>query len=261
MIGAFITVLNVPIYYVESGSGPAILYIHGNTGSSYWYSKVMDIPGFRTIALDMPNFGRSGRIDEAAAPDTSDLDLYADYVAGFIEKLGLDKPLVVAHSLGGGVAISLASRRPELSRAMILVDSAAPSGLQTPEDRYPLIEMMRTTRTVLKAALGSVVPALTDPDFLEKAVDEALLMNPASFTGNARALTRFDYRGKCSGYTAPVLVVWGRKDIVVTEAMMRETVEAFPNAEPEIVGHVGHSPMAEDPEYFVKLVAGFAARH
>ena len=91
MMSAFITVLNVPLYYVEAGTGPVILYIHGNTGSSFWYSKVMDIPGYRTIALDMPNFGRSGRIDESAAPGASDLDLYADHVAGFIRAIGTEK--------------------------------------------------------------------------------------------------------------------------------------------------------------------------
>jgi branched-chain amino acid transport system permease protein len=260
MLSAFITVLNVPLYYVEAGAGPVILYIHGNTGSSFWYSKVMDMPGYRTIALDMPNFGRSGRIDADAAPEASDLDLYADYVAGFIRALGLGKVLVVAHSLGGGVAISLAARYPDLSRGMILVDSAAPSGLRTLEDRYPLIEMMRTMRPVLKAALGSVVPTLADPAFLEGAVDEALLMNPASFAGNARALTRFDYRGRCSGYTAPVLVLRGAKDIVITGDMARETVEAFPNASFESLDHVGHSPMAEDPEGFASIVSGFAGR-
>ena len=143
---------------------------------------------------------------------------------------------------------------------MVLVDSASPSGLKTPEDRYPLIEMMRTMRPVLKAALGSVVPTLRDPDFLEKAVDEALLMNPASFAGNARALTRFDYRGRCSRYAAPVLVIRGGKDIIITEEMARETVAAFPNASFAGIDHAGHSPMVEDPELFVHMVAGFAGR-
>ena len=47
------------ISYVEEGQGKPLLYIHGNTGSKTWFSRVMLVPGYRTIAVDMPNFGRS----------------------------------------------------------------------------------------------------------------------------------------------------------------------------------------------------------
>jgi branched-chain amino acid transport system permease protein len=260
MASAIVSILGVPLYYVESGSGPAILYIHGNTGSSLWFSRVMYIPGYRTIALDMPNFGRSGRLDPSQAPDASDIHLYADYVAAFIDQLGLEKPLVVAHSLGGAVAMSMAGRYPERIGALMLVDSSAPTGLQTPEDRHPLIEMMRTNPAILKAALASVVPALQDPEFLDELVADALLMNPASFIGNAKALTRFDCTSLCPNYQGPVMVMRGAKDVITTEAMAEATVAAFPGAELVSLQNIGHSPMVEDSAGFLGHVAGFAMR-
>lgn len=260
MASAIMSVLGVPLYYVESGSGPTILYIHGNTGSSLWYSRVMDIPGYRTISLDMPNFGRSGRLDPTLVPDASDLHLYADYVAAFIGQLGLEKPLVVAHSLGGAVAMSLVGRYPERVGALMLVDSSAPTGLQTPEDRHPLIEMMRTNPAILKSALAAVVPTLQDPEFLDALVADAQLMNPASFIGNAKALTRFDGTELCASYHGPVMVVRGTRDVIITDAMAEATVAAFPGAEFVSLENIGHSPMVEDPAGFLAHVAGFAMR-
>lgn len=254
MNGFSILVDGLSLFYVAVGAGLPVLYLHGNLGSAAWYSKVMEIPGCRTVAVELPNFGRS-----APLPGEADLDRYADVLAGFIEAAGPDRPLLVAHSLGGGVAISLASRRPELLRGLLLVDSAAPSGLKTPVERHPAIEAMRANPQILAMALKAVVPTLADEAFFGELVEDAKLMAAPAWIGNAEALSRFDYAGRIGAFKGPVLVLWGRKDLVVTEAMARETAAAFPGARLEIWEHVGHSPMAEDPESFKRLVAGFAA--
>jgi branched-chain amino acid transport system permease protein len=212
----------------------------------------MDIPGCRTVAPDLPNFGRSG-----ALPGEIDLDRYADVLALFIEAVGLDRPIVVAHSLGGAVAQSLAARRPETMRALVLVDSAAPSGLKTPEERYPLIETMRTNPQVLSAALKAVVPSLKDEALFAALAEDASLMAAPAWEGNARALARFSCSGRLGAFGKPVLVVWGRKDVIVTEAMARETVAAFPNARLEILEDVGHSPPVEAPALFSAILSRF----
>jgi branched-chain amino acid transport system permease protein len=240
------------IFYVEHGSGLEVVLVHGNTGSSRWFERVMDLRGCKTVALDMPNFGRS-----SALPGEPDIDRYADAVAAFLGVRKIEKTIVVGHSLGGAVAISLAVRHPKLLRGLVLVDSTSPSGLRTPEDRYPVIESMRTNRDLLSAALSVVVPTLKDKDFFEALVDDAALMAPPAWIGNARALSRFDYRGKCDAFTAPVLVMWGRKDVIVTEAMARETAQAFPGASLVILDDVGHSVVAEDPQGFVRLLSRF----
>jgi len=148
-------------------------------------------------------------------------------------------------------------RRATLIRGLVLVDSAAPSGLVTPPDRHPLIEMMRMNRGVLAQALSAVVPTLRDEVFFEALVEDATKMAAPAWIGNARALGAFDYTGRCGAFPAPVLVVWGRRDVIVTEAMARETVQAFPHGRLEILERVGHSAMVEDPRGFVSTVSGF----
>ncbi len=249
-----VTVHGKRILYRESGAGYPVLLVHGNTGSSLWWTRVGDVPGARLLVPDLPNFGGSDRLDPAEAPGSSDIDLYADYLVGFAEALGLSRPVLVGHSLGGAVAISALVRRPELWASAVLVDSAPPSGLVTPEAHYAAIERFKTDRTLLRSALGAVCPGMDDPAFLDELTDEALRMNPASFPGNARALARFDRRADCGKFPGPVLVVWGRRDAIVTEDMARATAAAFPRGSLRILETVGHSVMVEDPAAFREIL-------
>jgi branched-chain amino acid transport system permease protein len=251
MNGRMVEVLGKKMYYVESGTGAPMVLVHGNTGSSTWWSQVMDMPGHRVVAPDLPNFGRSDQLDVA------DIDVYADYLAAFIAVLGLDAPVVVGHSLGGAVMMSMAARRPELAKAMVLVDSAAPAGLSTPEEHYPYIELFRTNRDMMRQALAAVAPSMKNDALLDHLTDDAMKMAPLAFAGNARALERFNYVGRAGAFKGPVLVIWGRKDSIITEAMARDTAAAYANARLEIIDTVGHSVMVEAPQKFTTLLAGF----
>jgi branched-chain amino acid transport system permease protein len=255
MQGAVMNVGGTDIYYVEKGEGLPVVLVHGNTGSCRWFERVMDIPGCRTVALDLPNFGRSGPLPGAPA-----IDGYADFVARFIEALGLQEPLLVGHSLGGSIATSLAVRHPRLPRALVLVDSAAPSGLVTPAERHPVIEMMRTNKAVLARALAAVVPTLKDEAFLAALVDDAAVMAAPAWIGNVLTLNTFNCTALCANFKGPVLVIWGRKDAILTEEMARETVTAFPRASLRILEGVGHSVMVEDPAEFVRIISAFIAK-
>jgi len=254
MEGKYVDIGQTRIFYVERGTGLPLLYVHGNTGSSRWFERVMDVPGCRTIAMDMPNFGRSEPL--SAEPD---MDRYADCVVRFMDALGLERPVLVGHSLGGAVAISLAVRHPKFVCGLVLVDSSSPSGLVTAEERHPIIEMMRTNRDFLSKALFSTMPTLKDQGFFNALVDDATHMAAPAWVGNARALSVFNYQGKCGVFTSPALVLWGRKDVIIREAMARETRGAFPNARLQILEDVGHSPMVEDPACFVGILSGFVS--
>jgi branched-chain amino acid transport system permease protein len=250
-----IGILGRRIHYLFWGEGIPVLLVHGNTGSCRWWTRVPGVAGALFVAPDLPNFGKSDRLDEAEAPAASDIDRYADYVIALAQALELDRPILVGHSLGGAVAISALCRRPELWRSAVLVDSAPPTGLVTPEAHYAAIEAFKTDRNLLRSALAAVCPTLDDPGFLDKLTDDAWRMNPASFAGNARALARFNRSAECGAYKGRVTVVWGRKDVIVTEAMARQTAGAFPSGELQILENVGHSAMIEDPEGFRGILA------
>lgn len=251
MNGKYVDVHGLDMFHADHGHGRPVVLVHGNTGSSRWWSRVMDLDGCRVLAPELPNFGRSGQLEVA------DIDVYADYLGAFIDRLGLEKPVLVGHSLGGAVVMSLLARQPELARALVIIDGAAPGGLKTPEEHYPIIEKYRTNRDFMRKALAAVCPTLKDDTFLDQLADDAMRMASHAYAGNARALERFDYRGRTAGFTGPALVLWGRKDIIITEAMARDTAMAYPAARLEILGDVGHSVMVEDPGRFRNLLLGF----
>ena len=74
LAGKNIEVNGCDMFYAESGQGPSVVLVHGNTGSSRWWTRVMDLDGCRVLAPELPNFGRSGRLEVA------DIDIYADYL-------------------------------------------------------------------------------------------------------------------------------------------------------------------------------------
>ena len=254
MEGKFQSVNNQKIFYREYGEGSPIVYIHGNTGSSRWWDLVKDIPGYKTIALDLPNFGMSSSLDIA------DIDVYADYVAEFIKVQNIKNPIIAGHSLGGAVLISLAVRYPDIPQAIVLIDSADPSGLKTPEEHYVVIELYKTSRDLMYKALQAVTPAMDNPTLLQQLVDDAMIMAPHAYAGNARALERFNYTGRTKNYTKPVLVLWGAKDIIITRSMAESTRDAFPQATLHVFEDVGHSVIVEKPQAFKDVFTAFIAK-
>jgi len=247
-----VTVDGKRLFYLDEGAGAPVVLIHGNTASSRWFSQVMDLPGLRCYAPDLPNFGRSEPIDSC------DIDRYADFILGFLDALEIEPPTLVGHSLGGAVAMSLAVRRSDRIRRLLLVDSAPIGGLTTPEEHYPAIELFRTNRSLLAQALHAVTPHLTDAKLFEELVDDAARMAGPAFAGNARALERFAYSAAASRFRSPVLFVLGAEDILITEAMARETVACFPQARLRVLPNIGHSVVVEDPSLFKTILGEFA---
>lgn len=109
--GRFVEVGGNRIHYLEAGEGAPILFVHGLGGQLHHFAHPTfpRLPGYRLIALDRPGSGYSAR----AAGATARLPEQARVVAGFIDALGLERPLLVGHSLGGAVALTVALNHPD----------------------------------------------------------------------------------------------------------------------------------------------------
>ncbi|MDQ0140235.1 alpha/beta fold hydrolase [Cupriavidus necator] len=118
--GRFVDVPGARLHVVERGQGPALLLVHGLTGQLEHFGYGMLAPlaeHFRVIAVDRPGAGHSTRMPGAAA----DLPAQADALAALCDQLGLERPLVVGHSLGGAIALALAVRHPERVGGLALI--------------------------------------------------------------------------------------------------------------------------------------------
>ena len=110
-------VQNVNVHLVDAGSGPPILFLHGNPDSADMWQGVIGSMRrqFRCLAPDLPGFGRSS----APADFDYSLQSMADFVEGLIAALGIREPLCLAtHDLGTSFGLAWAIKNPERVRRM-----------------------------------------------------------------------------------------------------------------------------------------------
>ena len=107
--------------YVDEGVGPTLLFVHAGMWSFLWKEAITRLRNdFRTIALDFPGFGLAG--DSSGDPTFPDLSAT---LAEFVTTLDLTDVTLVAHDLGGPVAIGAAASDSSPYRAMVLTNTFA----------------------------------------------------------------------------------------------------------------------------------------
>jgi pimeloyl-ACP methyl ester carboxylesterase len=132
-LGTFIDVNGASIHYVDRGEGPTLLLIHGLFGHARHFThSLVDrlADDFRVVVMDRPGSGYSKRRRGASAGPLAD----AAVVAGFVHALGLGRPVLVGHSLGGAVSLATALEHPDVVGGLALI---AP--LTHPVDEVPAV--------------------------------------------------------------------------------------------------------------------------
>ena len=252
----------------EAGEGPAVVLLHGLGGAASNWTAVAPALAerARVVVPELPGHGGSSALPAPVAT----LDAYADRVAGV-----LDAPAVVAgHSLGGLVALRLASRHPQLVRGVVLAGSAgissgtrrgqralAIASLIQPGKRIaPLRRLVSERRVLRELAFGFV--SVADPRALEARVAEAFLVGAALHTGvreAADALVRTDPRRDLQRVTVPALVLHGARDRMVP---LRDAFgyARLLDAPLRVIADCGHLLIGERPRAVVDAISSVLDR-
>ena len=244
--------------YVDVGTGRTVVFLHGWGAGHRAYRrsvKRLASTGVRVLAPALPGFSGT----TALPAERASLEGYADWVVAFLDALGVEESVVVVgHSFGGGVAIMAAHEHPTRVSGLVLVNSIGGGAwtgegeLVRPMAERPLwdwgLHLARDFRTpaqisrVLPVVLGAVVPNLiAEPRAF---IRSARLARDADLTGELDVLRR---RG------LPVVVVWGRRDGVVTDASFRALCSALGDAA-TITVPGGHNWLLVDPDRFGEVM-------
>lgn len=248
----------LPLPHDAAGEGRPLVAIHGNFASRAWWSRLLERrpAGWRVVAPDLPGYG-----DAAALGGNLGVPELADALERLIETLGLERPVLVGHSLGGAVSLELAARDPGRYRGLVLVGSPPPSGF--PHDgRDAVRDLLYQDRELARQAFIAQSPGLDDAGRnaagLERFLDEAARMHPRSFNAAARSLGAWSVLGRAPALAGlPTLAVGGPLDPIVTPAMAERLAQELPHARSCSLAGAGHWPQLERPLEFERLLAGF----
>ncbi len=250
----------------ESGATEAIVFIHGNAGSSEdWRALAVAVARIgRAVALDMPGFGQA---DKPSNFDHSPAG-YAAFLQQMLGQLGIEQVHLVLHDFGGPWGLAWATAHPTSVRSLALFNVGVPLGYQWHRTarlvRTPLLGellMALTTRKsfegVLRRGGGSLPPGFVDRAWANftpptrRAAMKAYraIPNPAQLgTSQAAVLT---------AYRLPALVFWGELDGFSPVEIAERQREVFDPIELVRLAGRGHWAFLEDPATAEARLIGF----
>jgi pimeloyl-ACP methyl ester carboxylesterase len=253
------------VNYVEMGSGPTVLFVHGLGGCwQNWLENLCDFArDHRVLALDLPGFGES----EMPAEKIS-IANYGRLLEAFCTEVDVEAAAVVGNSMGGFVGIELAISCPQRVERLVLVSAA---GLSIEFQRNErALALLRRTEGILGAYTGWVAArsqtlsrrermrrlmlaiVASHPDRLPAPLvaEQVRGTGRPGFVDALDALTDYPIRDRLDDIACPALIVWGTDDRLVPLADADEFERLIPDARKVIYADTGHVPQMERPARF-----------
>ena len=270
------TVNGVRLHYVEAGSGPLVVLLHGFP--EFWYAWRHQIPalaeaGFRVVAPDMRGYNTSGKPEGVESYRVEHL---VEDVAGLVRHLGAERAHVAGHDWGGMVAWYLGMHRPEVLDRLVVLNAPHPAAFA---------REIRKPDQMLRSAYAAFFQLPILPEAVLRAGDFALLervfrrepARPGAFTGEdveryREALSRPGALTAMLGYYraaarhrppksrrihVPTLLIWGERDPHLVVRLAEGLEEWVPGIRVERIPEASHWVAADAPDRVDRLLVDF----
>jgi pimeloyl-ACP methyl ester carboxylesterase len=263
--GNIIRLEGVGIHYVDRGQGLPLVLIHGLGGRIYNFRYNIPVLSehVRVVALDLKGFGYSER---PAAGDYS-LTAQARLVGELMERLGISRAAVLGHSMGGAIALRLATTCPDKVDKLILVGSAPPNGMVPPLAASPALRPLLRLGTALvlhQPRLREEVlrQGFYDPAFLSSEMLEEFRRS-ASIRGSTNAIASLlndaalDEPIDLARVSQPVLLLWGEGDRWTNLRLARRLADELPDARLQVINRACHMVLEERADEANEAILSF----
>lgn len=257
-----VTVQEQRIAYLDVGTGPPVILIHGFGGSMWQWEHQQHALAehFRVLTLDLPGSGLSDKPDIEYRPDQM-----VDFFVGFMDALEIAHATLVGNSMGAGLAIAMTLEHPARVAKLVLIGGlpqqimqklTSPSIRRALETRAPawLISLGNRlfgglmTESVLREIVHD--PALLTPAVIERANRNRRrpgLISPLLAAQHALPLWESGFALRIGAVTHPTLVIWGEEDRVFPITVGEELHRTISGSQFVRIPHAGHLPQWERP--------------
>ena len=226
------------VRYQTVGAGPPLLLVHGLAGSWRWWRPVAGqlATRHRLYLVDLPGFG-SARGQPFVFRDAP------SFLRTLVERLGLEQPHLVGHSLGGAVCARAAALWPEsVGRLVLAAPACVLEGRHIGHFALPLMNAARQMR----------------PSFLSVVAADSLRAGVLTLYSAAAQILADNARGdELARIATPTLLVWGDRDPLIPLRLARQYEQTLTEARLVVLPGAGHVPMTDRPAQFAHAVLEF----
>jgi pimeloyl-ACP methyl ester carboxylesterase len=253
-----VVIFGQKIHYVEAGSGPTVILLHGLGGSSQvWQLNIAALAEkYHVVVPDQIGFGKSDK------PLVNyRIRTYVDFLDQFCKQLRIERASLVGNSMGGWIAAAFTAAFPDRVDKLMLVDAA---GYKPPKDldTRTFYGLNPTTREGMKVLVAKV---FYNKLFLtDAAIDQSIAVRLAAGDGyTINSITESIIRGEdflddaVKTIKRPTLLIWGRQDGLVPLAEGEHFNRDIAGSKLVVFDQCGHMPQIEKPAEFNAAVLKF----
>jgi haloalkane dehalogenase len=260
------------VHYVDEGSGPVVLLLHGEPTWSYLYRKMIPVltaAGLRAIAPDLVGFGKS---DKPAKRTDYTYARHVAWMSAFIDAAGLSDVTVFGQDWGGLIGLRLVAERPDTFARVVASNTGLPTGEGMSE---AFMRWREFSQNVPEMPIGAIVAggcatakltpeeiAAYDAPFPDETFKEGArqfpLLVPADAENEAvpdnerawESLARFE---------KPFLCAFGDSDPITrgADARMRETIPGANGQPHTTIAGAGHFIQEDKPDEIARVIVDF----
>ena len=250
------------VYWSGPRDGIPLLLLHAFPfDAQLWEAVDMRMPEVPVVMVDAPGFGDSPAYGLVAAAvgrsPGSSIDTYADAVVASLLREGIQRAVVVGHSMGGYVALSLADRYPALVAGIGLIDTKA-----TADDDAAVANRIRIAEEAEEFGAQAVAPMAaallgrttqeTHPELVAEVRGLLAAAPPEGIAWAQRAMSRRPDRLEVlERLDVPALVLRGAEDELSSQEAAEQMAGALKDCELEVVPEAGHLTVLENPDAVV----------
>lgn len=252
---------SLSIAYIDEGemdNGTTLLFIHGlGSNLKAWQKNIDSLKKHvRCIGIDLPGYGESG-----TGAYAYDMSFFAESVSAFIEKMALEKVVLVGHSMGGQIAMHLALDSPQKVEKLVLI---APAGFEVFSEQEKSWFQSFFTPAVVKATPPAQIEKNVQVNFYKMPADAEFMIEERlgflksdAFDAYCTMIPRcvmgmlnepvFD---RLPEIKVPTLVIFGENDMLIPNKLLHPALttlevakggqEQIPNSSLVLIPEAGH---------------------